>query len=183
MLGLEYTGQQLRDNLGTGFAAGLMDFLLNFPPGVVAGVLLGWGPLASVLLGGVTYISSSGIVARVLAELGRFNNPETPSLLSVLVLEDLAMAVFLPLVAVLLVGQGVVAGAVSVLIALATVAVVLVVAIAASSARLHERRDVFPSLLSDVLAPPDAAPRRRSWFPRAGWPTSADSPTPTGPSR
>jgi CPA2 family monovalent cation:H+ antiporter-2 len=129
MLGLEYTGPELRDSLRTGFAAGLADFLLNFPPGLVAGLLLSWGWLASVLLGGVTYISSSGIVARVLAELGRLNSPETPTVLSVLVLEDLAMAVFLPVDAVLLVGQGALAGAVSVLVALATVTVVLVVAI------------------------------------------------------
>ena len=129
MLGLEYTGEELRSNLRTGLAAGVADFVLNFPPGVVAGLLLGWGPLASVLLGGVTYISSSGIVARVLAELGRLDSPETPTVLSILVLEDLAMAVFLPLVDVLLLGQGVVAGVVSELIALATVTVVLVVAI------------------------------------------------------
>jgi monovalent cation:H+ antiporter-2, CPA2 family len=129
MLGLEYTGEQLRDNLRTGLPAGLADLVLNFPPGLVAGLLLGWGPLAAVLLGGVTYISSSGIVARVLGELGRLRNPETPTVLSVLVLEDLAMAVYLPVVAVLLIGQGVFAGAISVAIALATVAVVLVAAL------------------------------------------------------
>jgi CPA2 family monovalent cation:H+ antiporter-2 len=129
MLGLEYTGAELRASLRTGFAAGLIDLLLNFPPGVAAGLLLGWGPLASVLLGGVTYISSSGIVARVLAELQRLNSPETPTVLTILVLEDLVMADFLPLVAVLLLGQGLLAGAVSVLIALATVAVVLFVVV------------------------------------------------------
>jgi CPA2 family monovalent cation:H+ antiporter-2 len=129
MLGLEYTGQELRTNLRTGFAAGVTDFLLNFPPGFAAGLLLDWGSLAAVLLGGVTYISSSGIIARVLEELKRLNNPETPTVLSILVLEDLAMAVFLPLVAVLLVGQGLVAGVVSVFIALATVCVVLFVAL------------------------------------------------------
>jgi CPA2 family monovalent cation:H+ antiporter-2 len=129
MLGLEYTGAELRANLRTGLAAGGVDLLLNFPPGVAAGWLLGWGPLASLLLGGVTYVSSSGIIARVLAELKRLNNPETPTILSILVLEDLAMAVFLPLVAVLLVGQGFAAGLVSVLGALVTVAVVLFVAL------------------------------------------------------
>jgi CPA2 family monovalent cation:H+ antiporter-2 len=147
MLGLEYTGEELRDNLRTGLAAGLADFLLNFPPGVVAGLLLGWGPLACTLLGGVTYISSSGIVARVLAELGRLDSPETPTVLSILVLEDLAMAVFLPLVDVLLLGQGVVAGAVSELIALATVAVVLLVAlrygVALSRVVAHESDEVI----------------------------------------
>jgi CPA2 family monovalent cation:H+ antiporter-2 len=129
MLGLEYSGAQLRANLRTGFTAGVVDLVLNFPPGFIAGLLLGWGPLASLLLGGVTYISSSGIIARVLEELKRLNNPETPTILSVLVLEDLAMAVFLPVVAVLLIGQGLVAGVVSVSIALVTVGVVLFVAL------------------------------------------------------
>ncbi len=75
MLGLEYSGAELRANLRTGFAAGVIDLLLNFPPGFIAGLLLGWGPLASLLLGGVTYISSSGIIARVLEELGRLEQP------------------------------------------------------------------------------------------------------------
>jgi CPA2 family monovalent cation:H+ antiporter-2 len=129
MLGLEYTGDQLRQNLRTGLVAGLIDLILNFTPGFAAGLLLGWSPLAAVLLGGVTYVSSSGIIARVLEELGRLNNPETPTILSILVLEDLAMAVFLPVVAVLLIGQGFIDGVVSVLVALATVAVVLLVAL------------------------------------------------------
>jgi len=129
MLGLEYTGEDLKENLQSGFTSGLVDFALNFPPGLVTGLLLHWGPLPSVLLGGVTYISSSGIVARVLAELKRFNNPETPSIISVLVLEDLAMAVYLPLLAVLLVGGGAQKVIVSVLIAIATVLAILLVAV------------------------------------------------------
>ena len=129
MLGLEYSGEELHANLRSGFPAGIVDLALNFPPGFIAGLLLGWSPLASVLLGGVTYISSSGIIARVLEELQRLNNPETPTILSILVLEDLAMAVYLPLVAVLLIGQGIVAGIISVLVALITVGVVLFVAL------------------------------------------------------
>ncbi len=129
MLGLEYTGEELRTNLRTGLVAGELDLVLNFPPGVIAGWILGWSPLACLLLGGVTYISSSGIIARVLAELRRMNNPETPTILSVLVLEDLAMAVFLPLSAVLLLGQGPLAAAVSISIALLAVGTVLFVAL------------------------------------------------------
>lgn len=129
MLGLEYTGEELRANLRSGLPTGAMDFLLNFPPGLLTGLLMGWGPMPAVLLGGVTWISSSGIIAKLLADLGRLNNPETPSVLTVLVLEDLAMAIYLPLVAVLLVGgsAGVVLTAVS--IALVTVGLVLFVAI------------------------------------------------------
>jgi len=104
MLGLEYTGEELQHHLRRGIGPGVVDFILNFPPGLIAGILLGWKPLAAVLLGGVTYISSSGVAAKVLSELRRLNNQETPAVLSILVLEDLVMAVYLPLMAVLLAG-------------------------------------------------------------------------------
>ena len=129
MLGLEYTGEELGHGLRTGLANGAVDFVLNFTPGLVAGVFLRWTFLASVLLGGVTYISSSGIIAKVLGELNRLNNPETPSVLSVLVLEDLAMAVYLPLIAVLLSGGGAARISIAVSVALVAVGVVLFVAI------------------------------------------------------
>lgn len=129
MLGLEYTGEELSANLKTGLPAGIVDFLLNFPPGLIAGFLLGWSPLAAVLLGGVTYISSSGVIAKVLSELGRMNNPETPTVISILVFEDLAMALYLPLVAVLLIGLSFTDAIISILIALATVGIVLFIAL------------------------------------------------------
>ena len=116
-------------NLKTGFPAGIIDFALNFSPGLVAGLLLGWSPLAAILLGGITYISSSGVIAKILAELGRLNNPETPTIISILVFEDFAMAVYLPLVAVLLIGQGISQAIVSVVVALITVGIVLFVAV------------------------------------------------------
>src|SRR5437899_2997700 len=129
MLGLEYTGEELRQNLRAGFPAGIVDLALNFPPGFIAGLLLGWKPLAAVLLGGVTYISSSGVIVKVLAERRRLEYPETPAVLSVLVLEDLAMAVYLPLVAVLLAGGGPARMALSVSTAVATAFLVLLVAL------------------------------------------------------
>jgi len=129
MLGLEYSGEEWGVNLRSGLPAGFVDFVLDFPIGFIAGLWLGWSPLAALLLGGVTYISSSGVIAKVLAELGRMSNPETPIILSVLVLEDLAMAVYLPLVAALLVGQDWGTGLVAIFVALATVSVVLFVAV------------------------------------------------------
>ena len=146
MLGLEYTGDELRDSLRVGLPAGVVDFLLNFPPGLVAGLLLGWPALPAVLLGGVTWISSSGIIAKVLAEQRRLHNPETPTILTVLVLEDLAMAVYLPLVAVLLLGGSAITVATSVLIALVAVTLVLFVALryggAISAWAAHESDEV-----------------------------------------
>src|SRR5262245_53083790 len=76
MLGLEYTGEELKKNLRRGFGAGVIDLLLNFPPGAIAGLLMGWKPLAAVALGGITYVSSSGVIAKLLAELRLLNNPE-----------------------------------------------------------------------------------------------------------
>jgi CPA2 family monovalent cation:H+ antiporter-2 len=129
MLGLGYTGAELVKNLRGGFPGAMVDVALNFTPGLIAGLLLQWKPLAAVLLGGVTYVSSSGVIAKVLTELRRLDNPETPVVLSMLVLEDLAMAVYLPIVAVLLAGGGPARIALSVSLAIATVLLVLVVAI------------------------------------------------------
>lgn len=129
MLGLEYTGDQLMSTLRGGFTAGLIDFLLNFSPGLVFGLILGFRPMAAIILGGVTYMSSSGVAAKVLAELGRLNSPEMPVVLSILILEDIAMAVYLPLVGVLIAGGTAQRMIASVAIAVATVAVVLFVAV------------------------------------------------------
>jgi monovalent cation:H+ antiporter-2, CPA2 family len=129
MLGLEYTGAELVESLRCGFPAATVDLTLNFTPGLIAGLLMHWTPLAAVLLGGVTYVSSSGVIAKVLADLRQLEKPETPAVLSILVLEDLAMAVYLPLVAVLLAGGGLGRIALSVSLAIATVFLVLVVAV------------------------------------------------------
>ncbi len=129
MLGLEYTGEQLKDSLQRGLPSGIIDFILNFPSGLIAGLLLGWQPLPAILLGGVTYISSSGIIAKLLVELDRMKHPATQTVLSILVLEDLAMAIYLPLVAVLLAGGDAQKIWLSIVIAIATVTVVLVVAV------------------------------------------------------
>ncbi|MET9930290.1 MULTISPECIES: cation:proton antiporter [unclassified Streptomyces] len=129
MLGLEYTASDLVSNLKTQYPAGLVDFALNALPGAVAALLLGWGPVAAVVLAGVTWISSSGVIAKVLGDLGRLGNRETPVILSILVLEDLAMAVYLPIVTALLAGVGLAAGSVTLAIALGVAGLVLFLAL------------------------------------------------------
>jgi CPA2 family monovalent cation:H+ antiporter-2 len=104
MLGLEYGARELRATVRSSWRAGLIDLLLDFPPGFLAGLALGWSPVPAAFLGGVTYVSSSGIAAKLLHDLGRIDAPETPAVLSVLVIEDLAMAMYLPVLAVLLAG-------------------------------------------------------------------------------
>ncbi|MDP9005429.1 MAG: cation:proton antiporter [Actinomycetota bacterium] len=151
-LGLEYTSEELGSNLRTGLPVGLVDLVANALPGVVAALVLGWSATGAVLLGGVTYISSSGVISKVLADLDRLGNRETPSILSVLVMEDLAMAVYLPVLAVLLAGGSVVAGLVSVVVSLVAVASILFVALrhgATISRALLSRSD--EALLLGVL--------------------------------
>ena len=102
--------------------------MLNAPPGFAAGLLLGLPWEGALALGGVTWISSSGIVARLLGDLGRLANRETPAVLSVLVLEDLAMALFLPLLVVALADSGPMAAVAGVALAVGAVLLVLLAA-------------------------------------------------------
>ncbi|MFI0809295.1 cation:proton antiporter [Streptomyces echinatus] len=129
MLGLEYTAGDLVSNLKTQYPAGIVDATLNALPGAAMALLLGWGPTAAVVLAGITWISSSGVIAKVLGDLGRIGNRETPVILSILVLEDLSMAVYLPVVTALLAGTGFAAGSVTLAIALGVAGLVLLVAV------------------------------------------------------
>ncbi|MET8147884.1 cation:proton antiporter [Actinoplanes sp. NPDC049668] len=129
MLGLEYSASELVGNLRSAAPAGLIDGLLNALPGAGFALLMGWDWRAALVLAGITWVSSSGVIAKVLGDLGRLGNRETPVILSVLVIEDLAMAFYLPLVTAVLAGAGLLGGAKALSIAVVTVIVVLVVAI------------------------------------------------------
>ncbi|HET7073989.1 MAG TPA: cation:proton antiporter [Mycobacterium sp.] len=100
-LGLEFSATEFASSLRHHLPSAGVDIVLNATPGAVAGWLLGLDGVAILSLAGVTYISSSGVIARLLEDLGRLGNRETPAVLSVLVLEDFAMAAYLPLFAVL----------------------------------------------------------------------------------
>jgi monovalent cation:H+ antiporter-2, CPA2 family len=127
-LGIEYSARELVTSLRASTRSGVLDLVLNFPPGFAAGLLLGWDFEEAFLLGGVTYISSSGIAAKLLHDLGRMGNRETPSVISVLVFEDLIMTVYLPIVAALLLGGSGMFIVSTVAIALTVVTGVLVIA-------------------------------------------------------
>jgi CPA2 family monovalent cation:H+ antiporter-2 len=129
LLGLEYSAAELVTGLRRSWVAGLLDIVLNAAPGVAVALLLGWGPVGALTMAGVTYISSSGIVAKVLGDLGRLGNRETPVVLSVLVFEDLAMAVYLPILTALLGGATLLGGLTAVGVSLIVITVVLVIAL------------------------------------------------------
>jgi len=149
-LGLEYSAQDLVRSLRDGAAVGGVDIVLNAIPGFLAGLLLGWDVLAATVLGGVTYISSSGVVARILDELGWMGNRETSTVLGILVFEDLAMAVFLPVVSILLTGGQ--ASEIAVEAALAGLLVAGILVLASRYGDVLSRAIVTPSDEAFLLA-------------------------------
>jgi CPA2 family monovalent cation:H+ antiporter-2 len=129
LLGLEYSAAELVTGLRRSWLAGLLDLALNAVPGVAVALLLGWGPVGALAMAGVTYISSSGIIAKVLGDLGRLGNRETPVVLSILVFEDLAMAVYLPILTAVLAGATLLGGLSAIGISLLVVTLVLLLAL------------------------------------------------------
>lgn len=103
-LGLEFSGDEFAESLKRHVPSVVVDFVLNATPGALAGLLLGLNAAGVLALAGATWASSSGIIARLLADLRRLRNPETPAVLGVLVVEDFAMAIYLPVLAVVATG-------------------------------------------------------------------------------
>ncbi|WP_127794045.1 cation:proton antiporter [Agromyces sp. LHK192] len=129
LLGLEYTADELFGSLKSSRTAGIVDALLNAVPGAALALLLGWGPIAAVALAGVTWVSSSGVIAKLMRDLGRLSNRETPGVLAILVIEDLAMAFYLPILSALVIGVSLWQGVVSVAVAVAVVSLILFIAL------------------------------------------------------
>lgn len=129
LLGLEFTGRELVTSVRSTTSVGVGDLLLNSAPGVLGGLLAGLGATGALFLGGVTYISSSGVVAKLIDDLGWIANRETPAVLSLLVFEDLAMALLLPVLGAIALG-GTVSGVI-LSAAAALLAVGLIIAVGA----------------------------------------------------
>jgi monovalent cation:H+ antiporter-2, CPA2 family len=77
----------------------------------------------------VTWISSSGVISKILDDYGWMANRETPAVLNLLVIEDLAMAVYLPVVGALVADRTFGDTALSIAAAVTAVAVILVLAL------------------------------------------------------
>jgi CPA2 family monovalent cation:H+ antiporter-2 len=126
LLGLEYSVREIGTALRQNKSTGLMD-LLNFLPGLAIGFVLGWGWVGAVALAGITYASSSGIASQLIRETGWQRSELAKRTVSVLVLEDLVMAPFLPLITALAAGISFASGFITVGIAILVTALVLVI--------------------------------------------------------
>ncbi|GAA1204646.1 hypothetical protein [Pseudonocardia alaniniphila] len=88
MLWLEFTSDEFAESLRRDLPSFPVDAVLNATPGAIAGLLLGHDSVGVLALAAVTWVSSSGIVARLLGDLRRLRDPAAPAVLAVLVLED-----------------------------------------------------------------------------------------------
>ena len=68
-LGLEYSAAELRSGLRGGLVPGAFDAIVNFTPGFILAIALGWDATSALLLGGVCWVTSSGIVAKIINDL------------------------------------------------------------------------------------------------------------------
>ncbi|MDX6556729.1 MAG: monovalent cation:H+ antiporter-2, family [Miltoncostaeaceae bacterium] len=106
-LGLEFSLERITQARKLVVVGGLVDLAINAALGLAVGFLL-LGPSAeAVLLAGLIYITSSGIVTRALFDLRRLADDETDLVLGILVFEDLAIALFLGVAAGLATGEAV----------------------------------------------------------------------------
>ncbi len=97
-LGLEFSVGRLV-KAGRSIAVGGSIYIaINFVAGFLYAYFLGW-PLREVLVvAGITTISSSAIVAKVLFDLRRMANPETEMILGIIMFEDVFLAIYLSIV-------------------------------------------------------------------------------------
>ncbi|WP_435067530.1 cation:proton antiporter [Haloplanus sp. C73] len=105
-LGLEFSiGTLIRNRVRLTKVGGI-DLVVNAVVGVGISLLFGYGPMTTLLLTGIVYISSSAIITKTLTEAGWLANPESEVILGTLVVEDLVIAVYLAVISALLGGGG-----------------------------------------------------------------------------
>jgi monovalent cation:H+ antiporter-2, CPA2 family len=96
-LGVEFPVRQVLRSGPRLLAVALVYIGLNVSGGLAVGFWLGWGTPEALVIAGAMGISSSAIVTKLLIELRRLANTETPLILGLIVVEDLFLAFYLAL--------------------------------------------------------------------------------------
>lgn len=104
-LGLEFDQDEFFGNAGKLLLSGGSYVLINMGVGFAFGFMVGWGTREALVIAGMTATSSSAIVTKLLIELRRLANPETPMILGVTVVEDIFIAIYLAIVSVVISGE------------------------------------------------------------------------------
>jgi len=105
-LGLEFSLDQLFSSWNRIASIGTVDFLVNFGVGVAIGLGFGFGPIETLFIAGIVYISSSAVITKSLIDEGWIANPESEAILGTLVYEDILIAIYLALLTAIALGGG-----------------------------------------------------------------------------
>ena len=104
-LGLEFDQDEFYGNAGALLVSGGTRIVINMAVGFALGMWVGWGTREALIIAGMTATSSSAIVTKLLIELRRLANRETPAILGIMVLEDVFIAIYLAIVGVIVGGR------------------------------------------------------------------------------
>lgn len=128
-LGLEFSVGRLIKSGRSIAVGGTIYIAINFTLGLLFALLAGMPFKEMLVIAGITTISSSAIVAKVLVDLKRTANPETEMILGIIMFEDVFLAVYISILSgLVLSGSTSFAGvALSALVALGFMLAVLVI--------------------------------------------------------
>jgi CPA2 family monovalent cation:H+ antiporter-2 len=104
-LGLEFDQEAFFSDAGKLLVSGGSYVLVNIGLGFAFGMMVGWGTREALVIAGMTGTSSSAIITKLLIELRRLANRETPMILGVTVVGDIFIAIYLAIVSVVLSGK------------------------------------------------------------------------------
>ena len=104
-LGLEFDQDEFIGDAGKMLISGGSYVILNIGAGFAFGLMVGWGTREALVIAGMTGTSSSAIITKLLIELKRLPNRETPMILGVTVVGDIFIAIYLAIVSVVLSGE------------------------------------------------------------------------------
>nr|WP_233357372.1 cation:proton antiporter [Halococcoides cellulosivorans] len=105
-LGLEFSVGQLLADRERVLTIGAVDAVINGGLGLALGFLFGYSVIETLFLAGIVYISSSAVITKSLIDTGWVANPESRPILGTLVFEDIAIAVYLAVLAAVALGSG-----------------------------------------------------------------------------
>jgi CPA2 family monovalent cation:H+ antiporter-2 len=97
-LGLESNVSRLIKAGRSILAGGSIYIGINFTVGSMYGYLAGFPLRESLIIAGLTTVSSSAIVAKILFDYRRMANSETPTILGITMFEDVFLAIYLSLI-------------------------------------------------------------------------------------
>ncbi|WP_227762811.1 cation:proton antiporter [Zhaonella formicivorans] len=97
-LGLEFSVSRLLKAGRTILTSGIIYMAINLTLGIGFPLYLGWPLRETLVAAGVTTISSSAIVAKMIVDLKRTANPDTEIILGLMMFQDVFVAVYLSIV-------------------------------------------------------------------------------------